>query len=64
MVSQSLPLHWINEGSCQKDMREANSPMIFWDYCLDRRGQIHNVAAKSNIKLHGSNAHTMTTGGW
>ena len=46
----------------RKDMREANSPMVFWDYCLERRAWIHNLMAKSNFKLHGSNANTVTTG--
>lgn len=46
----------------RKDMREADSPMPFWDYCVERRARIHNMTAKSNFKLHGSNAYTMTTG--
>ena len=46
----------------RKDMRESDSPMVFWDYCVERRARIHNLTAKSNFKLHGSNAHTVTTG--
>ena len=46
--------------SARKDMREANSPMVFWDYCIERRAHINNLTAKSNFKLHGSNAHTLT----
>ena len=45
--------------SMRKDMREANSPMVFWDYCIERRACINNLVAKSNFKLHGSNAHTL-----
>lgn len=48
--------------SVRKDMRESNSPMVLWDYCLERRARIHNLTAKSNFKLHGSNAHTATLG--
>jgi hypothetical protein len=44
----------------RKDMKESNSPMIFWDYCLERRARIHNLTAKPNFKLHGTNAHTQT----
>ncbi|MEM7463144.1 MAG: hypothetical protein AAF362_10750 [Pseudomonadota bacterium] len=25
----------------RKDMREADSPLVFWDYCLERRARIH-----------------------
>ena len=46
----------------RKDLREDNSPMVFWDYCLERRAQIHNLMANSNFKLHSSNACTVTTG--
>ena len=45
--------------SLRKDMCEANSPMVFWDYCIERRARINNLTAKSNFKLHGSNAHTL-----
>ena len=48
--------------SVRKDMRETDSPMVFWDYCLERRARIHNLTAKSNFKLHGSTPHTVTTG--
>ena len=41
-------------------MHEANSPMVFWDYCIERRACINNLTAKSNFKLHGSNAKTLT----
>jgi hypothetical protein len=44
----------------RKDMKESNSPMVFWDYCLERRARIHNLTAKPNFKLHGTNAHTQT----
>jgi hypothetical protein len=43
-------------------VKESDSPMIFWDYCLERRARINNITAKSNFKLHGTNAHTVTKG--
>jgi hypothetical protein len=46
----------------RQDMKESDSPMVFWDYCFERRARIHNLTAKSNFKLHGTNAHTVTTG--
>ena len=46
--------------SVGKDMHEANSPMVFWDYCIERTAHINNLMAKSNFKLHGSNSHSLT----
>jgi hypothetical protein len=46
----------------RQDLKESHSPMVFWDYCLERRARIHILTAKSNFKLHGTNAHTVTTG--
>jgi hypothetical protein len=44
----------------RKDMQHANCPLVFWDYCVERRARINNVTAKSLFQLHGSNAHTAT----
>ena len=41
-------------------MRESNSPMILWDYCVERRARINNLTAKDNFKLHGTMPHTAT----
>jgi hypothetical protein len=46
----------------RQDMKESDSPMVFWDYCLERRARIHNMTAKFNFKLHGTNVYTVTTG--
>lgn len=52
----------IIKEATRKDMRESNSPLAFWDYCVERRARINNLVAKDNFKLQGSNAHTATTG--
>ena len=44
----------------RKDMHETNSPMILWDYCVERRARINNLTAKDNFKLHGTTPHTAT----
>ena len=44
----------------RKDMRESNSPMILWDYCVEQRARINNLTAKDNFKLHGTTPHTAT----
>ena len=35
----------------RKDMRVANSPFPFWDYCLEHRAWIYNMMACDNIKI-------------
>ena len=44
----------------RKDMRESNSLMSLWDYCVERRVRINNLTAKDNFKLHGTTPHTAT----
>ena len=46
----------------RKDMREADSPLCLWDYCVERRARINNLTAKSRFNLEGTNAHTLTLG--
>ena len=41
-----------------KDMREANCPLRFWDYCLERRVRIYNLTSHDHIKVRVSNPHT------
>jgi hypothetical protein len=26
-------------------MKDQDSPMVFWDYCIERRARIHNLTA-------------------
>ena len=47
--------------SVSKDMREADSPLVFWDYCTERRARVHNLTARNLFQLHGSNPHTVLT---
>ena len=42
----------------QKDMKDSNCPLAFWDYCVERRARINNLTAKDTFKLHGTNAPT------
>ena len=45
----------------RKDMCKSNSPLWFWDYCVERRARINNLTAKDAFRLHGSTPHTITT---
>jgi len=31
----------------RKDMKEAGSPLAFWDYCIERRARINNLTART-----------------
>eukprot|EP00957_Ditylum_brightwellii_P135713 10349584-Ditylum_brightwellii.AAC.1 len=50
------------KGAVSKDMKESNSPLIFWDYCLECCARINNLTAKNLFQLHGTNAYTQLTG--
>ena len=51
----------IIKEAVRKDMRESNSPMPLWDYCMERRVKINNFTAKPRFNLEGVNAHTQLT---
>ena len=48
------------KAAVQKDMKESDSPLVFWDYCVERHARINNLTAKDLFQLHGTNAHTAT----
>ena len=56
-----LYIGWVKEA-VRKDMCKSNSPLCFWDYCVERRARINNLTAKDAFRLHGSTPHTLTTG--
>ena len=51
----------LKNGS-KTDMIRANSPMIFWDFCIERRARIENALAKNNHLLKGSVPHSVISG--
>ena len=50
--------HRLGKETVRKDMHKSNSPLCFWDYCVERRARINNLAAKDAFRLHGSATHT------
>ena len=52
----------IIKEATRKDMKESDSPLAFWDYCMERRARINNLTAKDLFSLHGSNPHSSLTG--
>ncbi len=62
---------WVNQAelyvglikeSTRKDMRALGSPLVLWDYCMERRDLIYQVTAKTLFQLNGSTPHTVTFG--
>ena len=48
--------------STRKDLRVSNSPMVLWDYCLERRARIHNVTPRDLFQLNGNTPVAATFG--
>jgi hypothetical protein len=46
----------------RKDMRSSGSPLVLWDYCMERRALIFQITTKKLFQLNGTNPHTMTFG--
>ena len=48
--------------SDKQDMQATGSPIVLWDYCMERRALIFQVTAKKLFQLNGTNPHTATFG--
>ena len=46
----------------RKDMRLSNSPMVLWDYCIERRALIHNTIPRPLFQTNGLTPHEFTLG--
>lgn len=51
----------IIKEAIQKDTKESNCSLAFWDYCMERQSCIKNLTAKDLFSLHGSNTYTSLT---
>ena len=60
--NQSELLIGLFKESIRKDTLEANIPLVFWDYCAERRYTTTNMTAKNLFQLQGKNSHTATYG--
>ena len=52
----------IIKEAVRKDLKASDCPLALWDYCMERRMRINNLAAKDLFSLHGSNVHNSLTG--
>ena len=48
--------------SIRKDMRDSDSPLVFWDYCAERRARINNLTARNIFQNDGQNPTMSTLG--
>ena len=46
----------------RKDMRATGSPLVLWNYCMERRALIFQITTQQLFQLNGTNPHTMTFG--
>eukprot|EP00957_Ditylum_brightwellii_P099450 7575706-Ditylum_brightwellii.AAC.1 len=49
------------KSAMNKDMKEINSSLVFWDYCLECHTRINNLTANNSFQLHGTTAYTQLT---
>ena len=50
------------KNETRRDMRAADSPLVFWCLCIERRARINCATAKDNFNLKGDTPHSMLTG--
>ena len=43
-------------------MRESHSPMVLWDYAIERRARIHNAVPRPLFQNNGLSPHAATFG--
>ena len=43
-------------------MKDSNSTLDFWDYCVEKRARINNVTARDRFNLGAINAYTQLKG--
>ena len=50
------------KDATKKDLVTSNCPMLFWDYCIERRAKIINAVARDNSHLQGQVPEMKMTG--
>ena len=45
-----------------KDIKDANSNLFFWDYCVEKRTRMNNLTCHNIPQLNVSNTYTELTG--
>jgi hypothetical protein len=50
------------KDEAKADLVKSNSPLVFWDYCVERRAKIINSVARNNLHLQGQVPEMKMTG--
>ena len=50
------------KAAIRNDMKASNCPLVFWDYCSERRAAINNLTARNLFQLEGRNPYLATMG--
>ena len=50
------------KSDTKSDTIKANSPLVLWCYCLQRRARINSSMARNNFQLDGMTPHSFLTG--
>ena len=62
MGQQGRVMRWTYQGSSAKGYERIQMPLVFLDYCVERRATTNNLMSKSIFKLHGTKVPTALTG--
>eukprot|EP00957_Ditylum_brightwellii_P107241 8182864-Ditylum_brightwellii.AAC.1 len=49
------------KDAVQKDMKESDCLLAFWDYCVEQRALINNLTTKDSFELNSTTPHTALT---
>ena len=52
----------ILKSAVRNDLQSTNCPLIFWDYCIEWRVQVHNLTARDTFGLDNKNPYMITKG--
>ena len=62
MGKSILSLHCVTQRCFRKEMRESNSPMVLWDYCIERRVLTHKAVLRTLFQAQVKTPHECTFG--
>ena len=60
--NRSEPYIGLLNKAVRRDMRQSNSPMTLWCYCIERRAKIHNTIPRPLFQAQGRIPHVCTFG--
>ena len=52
----------LSKEAVRRDLLMMNAPMVLWDYCMDRRAQVHNTVQRPLLQNQEMDLHEATFG--